>query len=155
MARVPCQLEQCEVVLEVTKYFSSNYSSAIHIPEMADKIQIPLEEIEYAFDAYKRKTAAQALLNYRLNRLCDRMSENPSEEINEQMTRCGLVDFQSTSTAFESCFGIDIVEYHKQCFLAAASKIAKSQNKEIAEEELIDDATKTTLKQTRFHQRKH
>jgi hypothetical protein len=120
---------------------------------MAEQLQIPLEDIEYAFDAYKRKTTAKALLEYRLNRLCDKMSKNPAEEISLQITRCGLADFKGTNAEFESCFGIDIVEYHKQCFLAAASRIIKDGSKDSTEEEFVCDTTEMILRQTRFHRK--
>jgi transcriptional regulator GlxA family with amidase domain len=154
IARTLCRFEQCDIVLLATKYFSSNFACAISIPKMADHLQISLEDIEYAFDAYKRKTAAQALLEYRLNRLCDQMYDNPEEEISPQMTRCGLVDFKSTNTAFESCFGIDIVEYHKQCLHAAALRIIKDANQHSYGEEFVCDTTDMISKQTRFHREK-
>jgi transcriptional regulator GlxA family with amidase domain len=138
----------------VTRYFSSNFARAISIPEMSEHIQITLEQIEYAFDNYRKTTATQALLEYRLNRLCDQMCKNPSEGISEQIIRCGLVEFQSTNLAFETYFGIDIVEFHKQCFIAAASRCQRSKNEVPSENELIGDKTEMILKETRFHRNK-
>jgi hypothetical protein len=83
---------------------------------------ISLVRIETAFDTYKGKTAMQALLEYRLNRLCDLMAEDPSGEIHSQIKWCGLDEFASANDAFISHFGIDIVEFHQQCFLAFAAK---------------------------------
>ena len=121
---------------------------------MSDHIQITLEQIEYAFDKYRKTTATQALLEYRLNRLCDQMCKNPSEEISEQIIRCGLIEFQSTDLAFETYFGIDLVEFHKQCFIAAASRCQMRKNEVPSENELIGDKNEIILKETRFHRNK-
>jgi AraC-like DNA-binding protein len=119
---------------------------------MSDHLEITLEQIECAFDNRRRTTAMQALLEYRLNRLCDQMCQNPSEQISEQISRCGLTDFQTTNVAFESYFGIDIVEFHKQCFIAAASRYHHSIRTASSDEELVSDTTNMPLKETRFHQ---
>ena len=121
---------------------------------MADHLHITLEQIECSFDNCRKTTATRALLEYRLNRLCDQMSKNPAEEIGEQMIRCGLLDFESTNLAFESYFGIDIVEFHRQCFIAAASRCQKSGSEDSCDEEFIGDATDMLLKETRFHRGK-
>lgn len=113
---------------------------------MARYLQISLEEIESSFDNCRRKTASKALLDYRLNRLCDQMCENPSEEIRKQIKRCGLKDFEITDIEFENNYGIDIVEYHKQCFLAAASRCQKGTVKTVNDEELICDSTSRILR---------
>jgi hypothetical protein len=80
---------------------------------MSSNTGISLVRIETAFDTYKGKTAMQALLEYRLNRLCDLMAENPSGEIHSQIQWCGLEEFANTNDAFIAHFGIDIVEFHR------------------------------------------
>jgi transcriptional regulator GlxA family with amidase domain len=118
---------------------------------MSEHLDLTLDQIEYAFDKLRRTTATQALLEYRLNRLCDQMSHDPSEEISEQIVRCGLMDFQSTNHVFEAYFGIDLVEFHKQCFIAAASRCQRNTGVISSDDEFVSDKTDMALKQTRFH----
>ena len=98
---------------------------------MSKQLGISILHIETAFDLYKGKTANQALLEYRLNRLCDLMSKDPSQEISKQINDCGLgaevdprvASFEETNLQFIACFGIDLIEYHQQCFLAKAARM--------------------------------
>ena len=112
---------------------------------MAEHLRIALEQIEYSFDTCRRKTVVQALLDYRLNRLCDQMSEHPGEEIGEHMKRCGLLSVLEASLAFEACFGLDIAEYRLQCSLALTSKYGKPNLDDSPARELIGDSLRKVL----------
>ena len=99
-------------------------------------LRISVLHIETAFDRYKGKTANQALLEYRLNRLCDLMSKDPSQDIGDQIKHCGLspkikpwmASFTETNLQFIDCFGIDLIEYHQQCHLAQAVRLQTEHN---------------------------
>jgi hypothetical protein len=115
-----------------------------------------LVHIETAFDVYKGITTNQALLEYRLNRLCDQMHRNPSEEISVQIDQCGLgtglAAFNRTDLQFTACFGIDLIAYHQQCFLAAASLLQQEARRPITcSEELVGAAPNENRLLTRFH----
>lgn len=118
-----------KIVLAVTHYFSEHYHEPITIPDLRRPLSLSLLQIETAFDIYKRKTASQALLEYRLNRLCDLICRDPRQEIGRQINLCGLNPESSTSLTsyartngqFIACFGIDLMEYHRQCFLPRAA----------------------------------
>lgn len=146
------QLEKHKVVLEVVKYFSEHYAESFTIPSMSKDLGISLIHIETAFDNCKGKTACRALLEYRLNRLCDLMAEDPSGEIHKQIQECGLSSFEKTNLEFDDQFGIDLVMFHKQCFLAAALRrqCEHRVNAEIVVE-LFDDQSTSNIKATRFH----
>lgn len=129
---------------------------------MSRQLGISILHIETAFDLYKGKTANQALLEYRLNRLCDLMSKDPSQEIGEQIKHCGLsakispwvASFTETNLQFIDCFGIDLIEYHQQCFLAQAARLQTqntSSNNENDEDERIGSPPRENLLMTRFH----
>jgi AraC-like DNA-binding protein len=156
--------EQHKIILAVVHYFSEHYNEAITIPGLSKQLGISLLHIETAFDLYKGKTANQALLEYRLNRLCDLMSKDPSQEIGEQIKDCGLsakvspwvASFAETNTQFIACFGIDLIEYHQQCFLAKADRLQSqkhtiSTNDADNEAERIGSPQRDTLLMTRFH----
>jgi hypothetical protein len=131
---------------------------------LSKQLGISILHIETAFDLYKGKTANQALLEYRLNRLCDLMSKDPSQEIGEQIKDCGLsakvspwvASFAETNVQFIACFGIDLIEYHQQCFLAKAARL-QSQNHSASAadddngEERVGSPPRETLLMTRFH----
>ena len=119
---------------------------------MAENLHIPLEVIEFAFDNHRKTTVTQALLEYRLNRLCDQMNDDPSGEITDQMRRCGLDSVEHTNTAFERYFGIDIVEYHQQCLLAAAARCQeRRKGREFIGDDWVSDLSVSITKESKFH----
>ena len=127
---------------------------------MSRLLGISLLHIETAFDLYKGKTATQALLEYRLNRLSDLIGRNPSQEIGEQIRCCGLssefspglASFTETNEQFFECFGIDLIEYHQQCFLATADRLRSQSNSASNEnDELVGSSPRVNLLLTRFH----
>jgi transcriptional regulator GlxA family with amidase domain len=149
------QLDEHKIVLAVIKHFSEHYPEPFSIPEMAKDIGISLIHIEAAFDDYKGKSANQALLEYRLNRLCDHMTEDPSQEIHMQIDACGLASFAKTNIDFTEQFGIDLVEFHKQCFIAAlARKQYERDTKAWAEDNLVGAQSTSDYKETRFHRKR-
>ena len=152
--------EQHRVVLAVIHYFSEHYHESIAIPGISRVLGISLLHIETAFDLYKGKTANQALLEYRLNRLCDLIGRDPSQEIGEQIRCCGLssefspglASFTETNDQFIECFGIDLIEYHQQCFLATADRLRCQLRSDSSDsDELVGLAPRENLLLTRFH----
>jgi AraC-like DNA-binding protein len=146
-------LDRHTIILAVTQYFAEHYQESILIPQISRQLGIPLIHIEIAFDSYKGKTASQSLLEYRLNRLCDQMIKNPSSEIIELIGNCGLGSFDPTNTMFIQKFGVDLVEFHQQCFIAAATRLRWNQERggDQRKEELIGEHKPNRLL-TRFHQ---
>lgn len=152
--------EHHRVVLAVIHYFAENYHETIAIPEVSRVLGISLLHIETAFDLYKGKTANQALLEYRLNRLCDLIGRDPSQEIGDQIRCCGLssefspglASFTETNDQFIECFGINLIEYRQQCFLAAADRLrCQLQSDSSERDELEGLASRENLLLTRFH----
>lgn len=133
-------------MLEVVRYFSKHYGEVISIPVMAERLQIQLEQIEIAFDSHRQTTTTQALLEYRLNRLCDQMSAHPRGAINDQVRHCGLGSVQATNSAFEQCFGIDLQDFHQQCSLAASNRPVNP-----GIDQRVSDRTLSATRETRFH----
>lgn len=125
----PQQLDAYEghkTVLAVHHYFAEHYPNPIVIPEVSHSLGISLVDIEAAFDRHKGLTATQALLEYRLNRLCDQMHRDPSEALEVQIGSCGLGSGLSavgrTDDQFVACFGIDLMSYRQQCLVAEATR---------------------------------
>ena len=128
---------------------------------MSKQLGISTPQIETAFDFYKGKTANQALLEYRLNRLCDLMSKDPSQDIGEQIQYCGLnanlsswmAAFAETNHHFIAYFGIDLVEYQQQCFQAKAARLQPQHHsrQDNTSDERISSHPGETLLMTRFH----
>lgn len=146
-----------KIVLAVHHYFAEYYRNPIVIPEVSQNLGISLIHIETAFDLHKGLTATQALLEYRLNRLCDHMHRDPSEEIGVQINQCGLgsgqVAFSRTDLQFIACFGIDLIAYHQQCFLTKAARLqiqAKATSFD-DDDEYVGSPSRSNLLLTRFH----
>lgn len=153
--------EEHRVLLAVLHYFSEHFHETIMIPELSRQLGISLVHIETAFDLLKGITASQALLEYRLNRLCDLMHREPTADISSQISRCGLsseetcglADFQRTDQQFIACFGIDLIAYHQQCFLAQAVRLQCDRNQESSQSELVlGQFSSENRLLSRFHQ---
>ena len=141
-------------------YFSEHYHEPFTIPELSRHVGISLLHIETAFDRCKGKTTNQALLDYRLNRLCDQMGHDPSADINVQICRCGLnaeanhalAAFAQTNHQFITCFGIDLIEYHQQCFLAEAARVQRLGSHDQGHgDDVMAGSPAINLLLTRFH----
>lgn len=81
------------------------------------------------------------------------MAKDPAGEIGEQIEACGLSSFQGTNTEFVDQFGIGLIEYHRQCFLAAVDRLKRqaTHHVNLIAEELLPEPTTNRLL-TRFHQ---
>jgi AraC-like DNA-binding protein len=154
------RFEGHRIVLGVIHYFSEHYAQALTIPRLSRDIGVSLIHIETAFDRHKGKTANQALLDYRLSRLCDLMMRQPEQEISDQLRRCGLgleftSDFEAfhvTNEQFIQSFGIDLIEYHQQCCVAEIARLQRSneQGPPRVEPVMGESAVENQLL-TRFH----
>lgn len=147
-------------MLAVLHYFSEHYPEPITIPELSRQLSISLVHIETAFDVHKGITANHALLEYRLNRLCDLMHRDPSCEVSIQINQCGLgsgpnttlADFHRTNHQFIASFGIDLIAYHQQCFLAQAARLQRDRNhKNTVADALVGSLSRENRLLTRFH----
>lgn len=139
-------------MLAVVQYFSEHYTEPITIPGLSRLLDISLLQIETAFDRCKGKTTNQALLDYRLNRLCDLMGHDPSADLNMQISQCGLASYPRTNQQFSTCFGIDLIEYHQQCCLAEAARLHHNQSHGVEQvEEAVGATASTNQLLTRFH----
>ena len=92
--------------------------------------------------------------------MCDLIGRDPSQEIGEQIRCCGLssefspglASFTETNDQFIECFGIDLIEYHQQCFLATADRLrCQLRNDSNESDELVGLAPRENLLLTRFH----
>ena len=154
------RFEGHRIILEVIQYFSEHYSQALTIHQLSRNLGISLIHIETAFDLYKGKKAHLALLDYRLSRLYDLMSREPSEAIGQLLGRCGLhrvgssqlAAFPRTNAAFVACFGIDLVEFHQQCCLAELARLQRQQASGSDDPSaLVGSAARENVLLTRFH----
>ncbi len=107
-------IHQQNTLLKVANYLSQHYREQTNITQISEIIQVAEEEIDALFRRYKGKSAADALLQYKLNGLCDRLGENLSKPIEELMIECGLNPSNDSYAAFKKYFGISIHEYRQQ-----------------------------------------
>ena len=83
------------------------------------------------------------------------MAKDPSQEIHIQIHECGLASFAKTNIDFIQQFGIDLVEFHKQCFIAAAARKQCARNtKAMKEDDLVGAQSISDYKETRFHRKR-
>jgi transcriptional regulator GlxA family with amidase domain len=93
---------------------SHHYHEKANISEVAEGLQLAEEYIDALFRQFKGKSAADALITYKLNGLCDRLGSNMESPIEELMIECGLAPSGRIYAIFEVHFGMSIHEYRRQ-----------------------------------------
>ena len=78
------------VVSRAIDYFARWYASPIDIPAMAGSLGVSLETLEGSFERFRGRTTHEALIQFRLNRLCDAISANPGGLLTAQAEACGF-----------------------------------------------------------------
>jgi transcriptional regulator GlxA family with amidase domain len=126
MTLVPAGLEQTDheqavaVVSRAIDYFARWYGSPIDIPTMAGHLGVSLEALEGSFELFRGRTTHEALIQFRLNRLCDAISADPNGLLTAQAEACGFPSVHQANRAFLANYCQDLVQYRNQCLRAAA-----------------------------------
>jgi transcriptional regulator GlxA family with amidase domain len=100
---------------------SHHYHEKVDISEVAEGLQLAEGDIDALFRQFKGKSAADALLQYKLNGLCDRLGSDMERPIEELMIECGLTPNDRIYIIFETHFGMSIHEYRRK-YRAIASQ---------------------------------
>ena len=111
-----------EVVGNALRYFSEHFREAIAMQEVAEAIGISEECLDFCFDQSRGMTPFQALQHHRLNRLFQRISEQPGQQLGQAIRQCGLPSTGHTVTAFEEAFGIGMTPFRRTCRRALADR---------------------------------
>ena len=108
------------MVSRAIDYFARWYGSPIDIPTMASNLGVSLETLEASFERFRGRTTHEALIQFRLNRLCDAISADPTGLLTAQAEACGFPSVHQANRAFLANYCQDLVHYRNQCLRAAA-----------------------------------
>lgn len=108
------------VVSRAIDYFARWYASPIDIPSMAGHLGVSLELLEGSFERFRGRTTHEALIQFRLNRLCDAISADPTGHLTAQAVACGFPSVHQANRAFLANYCQHLVHYRNQCLRAAA-----------------------------------
>jgi hypothetical protein len=78
--------------------------------------------LDLCFDLHRGRTPWETLQQLRLSRLFEAISEQPSQGIETQVQRCGLLPVTEANQAFQRAFGIDLGAFRHSCRRAAADR---------------------------------
>lgn len=112
--------ESSELIALAIDYFAKSFQHPINIPAMARSLGVSLSLLEYHFDHYRGRTIFEALTHYRLNRLCDAISHDPTGLLTVQTQACGFRSVCEANSAFIANFCLDLVQFRNQCLHVAA-----------------------------------
>jgi AraC-like DNA-binding protein len=147
--------ESSELITLAIDYFAKSFQQPINIPSMARSLGVSLTLLEYHFDHYRGRTIFEALTHYRLNRLCDSISHNPTGLLTEQTQACGFRSVCEANRAFIANFCLDLVQFRNQCLHVAAWRQADQHHPGPATLELVPSSASRTgeaaTRPTPFH----
>jgi transcriptional regulator GlxA family with amidase domain len=112
--------ESSELITLAMDYFAKTFQQPLDIPAMARRLGVSLTVLEYHFDHFRGRTIYEALTHYRLNRLCDAISHNPTGLLTAQSEACGFASVCEANRAFIANFCLDLVQFRNQCLHVAA-----------------------------------
>jgi len=119
-AQAATQEQAVAVVSQAIDYFARWYASPIHIPTMAASLGVSLETLEASFERFRGRTTHEALIQFRLNRLCDAINADPEGLLTAQAKACGFPSVHQANRAFLANYCQDLVQFRNQCLRAAA-----------------------------------
>lgn len=111
-----------DLIAQALVYFARHHNQPVDIPAMAAALGVSLDELEQHFDQGRGRTAYQALIHYRLSRLCDAMHRNPTGLLTAQVEACGFRNVEEANRAFIDNFGLDLVHFRNQALRAEREK---------------------------------
>ncbi|MFM2080624.1 MAG: hypothetical protein RLZZ219_1306 [Cyanobacteriota bacterium] len=119
------ELDRAAVVTRAIDYFARWYATPVEIPAMAASLGVSLETLEASFDLYRGRTTYEALLQYRLNRLCDAISSDPCGLLTAQAEACGFRSVHQANRAFIANYCQDLVQFRNQCLQVSAWRASR------------------------------
>lgn len=116
------------VVGRALSYFSSHFREPITISDVSSHLGISEDCLDFCFDQARGMTPAEALLQHRLHRLFETITEQPQQGLRNAIRNCGLGGGAQTIRLFERTFGIDMPLFLLTCRRAAEDRAFRRRN---------------------------
>jgi transcriptional regulator GlxA family with amidase domain len=118
------------IVAAGQRYMAQHFGQSNALPEMAKALGITDECLLFSFDQVRGMTPAEALLEYRLNKLFAALTDQPRQGLSRAIRVCGLGETAEVVTLFEKTFGIDMPLFLLTCRRAADDRVFRRQHPE-------------------------
>lgn len=112
-----------QMVRQALHYFEQHAADTITIASIAAALDVREPDLEASFDQVRGMTPAQALLEHRLNRLFQLLSEQPRLGLKRAIQACGLAETADVVALFEQTFGIEMMLFLLTCRRAAEDRL--------------------------------
>jgi AraC-like DNA-binding protein len=116
-----------------TRYFGTHYAEPIRIDAVATRLGVSEGCLDLCFDLCRGRTPWESLQQLRLSRLFEAISAQPTQGIETQVQRCGLLPVTEANQAFQRAFGIDLGAFRHSCRRAAADRIFRRSHPDAAD----------------------
>jgi len=118
------------IVAAGLRYMGQHFGQPNALADMAKGLGISDECLMFSFDQVRGMTPAEALLEYRLNKLFAALTDQPRQGLNRAIRACGLGETEKVVTLFEKTFGIDMPLFLLTCRRAADDRVFRRQHPE-------------------------
>lgn len=112
-----------QLVRQALAYFEQHAGERISIASIAAALEVREPDLEASFDQVRGMTPAQALLEHRLNRLFQLLTEQPRLGLKRAVQACGLAETPDVVPLFEQTFGIEMMLFLLTCRRAAEDRL--------------------------------
>ena len=119
-----------QVVADALHYFGQHFRDPIQIPSMAESLGISLHCLDFSFDRIKKVSPVQVLLEHRLNKLFQSLTNQPCQGLGRAIRACGLAETTGVLALFEQEFGIDMPLFLLTCRRAADDRLFRLEHPE-------------------------
>jgi transcriptional regulator GlxA family with amidase domain len=116
-----------------TSYFAAHYAEPIRMASVASQLGVSEGCLDLCFDLCRGRTPWETLQQLRLSRLFEAISAQPSQGIETQVQRCGLLPVTEANQAFQRAFGIDLGAFRHSCRRAAADRSFRRSHPDAAD----------------------
>lgn len=118
------------IVAAGLRYLAQHFSQSNALAGMAKALGITDDCLQFSFDQVRGMTPAEALLEYRLNKLFATLTDQPRQGLSRAIRACGLDETREVVTLFEKTFGIDMPLFLLTCGRAADDRVFRRQHPE-------------------------
>lgn len=118
------------IVAAGLRYLAQHFSQSNALAGMAKALAITDACLQFSFDQIRGMTPAEALLEYRLNKLFSALTDQPRQGLSRAIRTCGLDETRDVVALFEKTFGIDMPLFLLTCRRAADDRVFRRQHPE-------------------------
>ncbi len=119
-----------QIVADTLHYFGRHFRDPIAIGELAQMLRISEDCLDFSFDRIRGMSPAQALQDYRLNKLFADRTDQTRQGLRRAIRACGLAQTAGVLGLFELTFGIDMPLFLRTCRRAADDRLFRRQHPE-------------------------